>query len=236
MTRPFPFDARSRYYYYDAAAGQRRAAAFGGFGVLSFSPTLWLKLDDGSGTTPQDSSGNGNHGTFVNTPSYVVGPPAALDFTGADRDAVQVTGTLGEPAAVTIMGWIELDAADTSETDVISIADSVLIRMANTQLQGFYRSSGGAYDNIDHVVSLAGDGYHHFAYVAATGRQELYLDAVSVGSKTNGNAIGYLAGNFLLGRHSSETTRDFDGRMHDVLVFPSALSTTQIAAIMTATT
>jgi hypothetical protein len=81
MTRPFPFDARSRYYYYDAAvAGQRVTVALGGLvDPLSLSPFAWfdpsdistLFQDDGM-TTPVtaaddpvgavlDKSGNGHH-------------------------------------------------------------------------------------------------------------------------------------------------------------------------------
>ena len=30
----------------------------------------WWKLDDGSGTIAIDSSGNGNHGTLINSPEW----------------------------------------------------------------------------------------------------------------------------------------------------------------------
>jgi hypothetical protein len=131
------------------------------------------------------------------------------------------------------MAWIDLDAADTSGAEVIDIADTVLIRVADTQIQGLYFSGG--YDNIDHLTALAGGGWHHVAYAVTAGRQELYFDGVSVGSKTNAGALSYLAGNTMIGRHASDVAYDLDGRMHDVLVFPSALSTTQIAAVMAAT-
>jgi hypothetical protein len=203
--------------------------------ILSLSPALWLKLDDGSGTTPQDSSGNGNHGTFINTPSWVTGPPAALDFTAADRDAVQVSGTLGDPAAVTIMAWVDFDAADSSGADVISIADSVLLRLEDGSMQGWYRGTGGGYTNINHAAALGGDGWHNVAYVTTAGRQELYLDGVSVAAGNTANAVSYLAGNTLLGRHSTDLVYDYDGRMRQALVLPSALSTSLIAAVMTET-
>ena len=46
------------------------------------------KLDDGSGTTAIDSSGNGNDGTFVGDPQWVAGKlGGALDFDG-DGDYV----------------------------------------------------------------------------------------------------------------------------------------------------
>jgi hypothetical protein len=218
-----------------ARGGASGGGGAGGFDLLSLNPVLWLKLNDGSGTTPQDSSGNGNHGAFINTPTWVAGPPAALDFSSADRDAVQVSGTLGGPAAVTLMAWVDFDAADSSGADVISIADSVLIRLEDGSMQGWYRGAGGGYTNINHADILGGDGWHHVAYVTTAGRQELYLDGVSVAAGNTADAIGYLAGNTLLGRHSTELVYDYDGRMRDALVFPSALTTGEIAAVMAAT-
>jgi len=212
-----------------------RRGSSGGLNILSLSPALWLKLDDGSGTTPQDSSGNGNHGTFINTPSWVAGPPAALDFTAADRGAVQVSGSLGDPPAVTLAAWIDFDAQDSSGAEVIDIANTVLIRLEDGSVQGWYRGTGGGYTNIIHLTAIAGGGWHHVAYVTTAGQQELYLDGVSVASDVVSTAISYLAGNTLIGRHASDTIYDYDGRMHDVLVFPSVLTTQQIAAVMAAT-
>lgn len=203
--------------------------------VLALSPVLWLKFNDGSGTTPQDSSGNGNHGTFINTPSYVDG---ALDFTAADRDAVQVTGQLGEPAAITLMAWVDLDAVDTGGAEIVSLND-VLIRgdeVGPGTLACYFNTSGG-YIQQDTAVTLAGDGWHHIAFVCAPAipRQEIYVDGVSVASAELAGAIVYNGGNTTIGRHPSDANYDFDGRIHDVLVFPYALSAEEIAAVMAAT-
>jgi len=75
------------------------------------SPSLWLKLNDGTGTSCADSSGGGNPGTIVGAGySWVTGP------TGAANTAVQfngvnnyITSAYLQSAAVTytVCGWVK---------------------------------------------------------------------------------------------------------------------------------
>ena len=45
----------------------------------------WWRFDEGSGTIANDSSGNGNDGTFNGDPQWVVGYfGGALEFDGSD--------------------------------------------------------------------------------------------------------------------------------------------------------
>ena len=53
----------------------------------SASLVAWWKLDDGSGTTAMDSSGNGNDGTVEGGAQWVAGQlGGALQFNGSDAD------------------------------------------------------------------------------------------------------------------------------------------------------
>lgn len=51
-------------YYDGALSATDRAALFQG-NTPTTGLKLWLKCNENTGTTPQDTSGNGNHGTFV---------------------------------------------------------------------------------------------------------------------------------------------------------------------------
>ena len=65
----------------------------------------WWKLDDGTGTTAVDSSGNGNNGTLYGGPQWVPGiMGGALEFDGVD-DYVLVTRTVQDD--MTVMCWIK---------------------------------------------------------------------------------------------------------------------------------
>ena len=68
----------------------------------------WWRLDEGSGTTVFDFSGNGNDGTLQNAPTWVAGKiGGALQLDGID-DFVQVPHdpTLCADNEVTVMAWI----------------------------------------------------------------------------------------------------------------------------------
>jgi hypothetical protein len=164
-----------------------------------------------------------------------------LDFQAADRDGLSVSGTLGSPAAVTLAAWIDLDALDGgSFAEVINIANSLIIRCTGDGVTGYYSTDGGSSfaDAADFSGSLVGEGPIFLALVVdpANGRLELYRDGVSaVLNNAVSDPIVYGAGNVVVGTHPSIDVVDFDGRMRHVMVFPSALSTAQINAVMEVT-
>jgi hypothetical protein len=113
MTRPFPFDARSRYYYYGASRGAVAALGGAAFDPLSLSPFgFWLpepqylfEEEDGTGTISADEavgymadlSGNGRHATqatAASRPLYKTG--VGLHWLEGDgTDDVLATAAFG---------------------------------------------------------------------------------------------------------------------------------------------
>jgi hypothetical protein len=68
------------------------------------------KLDDGSGTTAVDSSGNGHHGTLLLDPQWVTGKyGGALEFAGISGQRVEIEGYEGILGTQnrTAMAWIK---------------------------------------------------------------------------------------------------------------------------------
>jgi hypothetical protein len=69
----------------------------------------WWKLDEGSGTTAYDSSGNGNNGTIYGA-TWTDGKfGKALKFDGVD-DSVNVSKHLVTSSGFTAMAWFKLDS------------------------------------------------------------------------------------------------------------------------------
>lgn len=92
------------YFYAKGAAAASYSAE-----VLADSPVGYWILGDASGTTATDSSGNGNHGTYQNTPTLgepgaVLGNTAAL-FARASNQRV----ALGQPAILKVTGQFTME-------------------------------------------------------------------------------------------------------------------------------
>lgn len=68
----------------------------------------WWKMDEGSGTTTADSSGQGNTGTLINTPIWVNGiKGGAISFNGSNQYVTAATSGLPSgTASRTLSGWI----------------------------------------------------------------------------------------------------------------------------------
>jgi len=88
------------------------------------------KLDEGSGTTATDASGNGNHGTIVGTPKWVTGVSGlALEFDGDDRVDCGNSPSLDVTAPMTMMIWARTNVVGETHTTnpgVFAKADSSL--------------------------------------------------------------------------------------------------------------
>src|SRR3989344_558627 len=72
----------------------------------------WWKLDDSSGTSATDSSGNGNTGTLINNPAWATGKiDGALNFDGVnDYVNAGTPSTLNNLPALSISVWIKPDS------------------------------------------------------------------------------------------------------------------------------
>ncbi|MFH1881655.1 MAG: LamG domain-containing protein [Planctomycetota bacterium] len=88
----------------------------------------WWKLDEGSGTTASDASGNGNDGTLVGAPQWVAGVSGlALEFDGDDHVDCGNDASLDITAPITIMIWARPSVAGETHTTnpgVIAKAES----------------------------------------------------------------------------------------------------------------
>jgi len=82
-------------------------------GLSSAEPGLvahW-SFDEGSGSIAHDGSGNGNHGTLVNSPSWVEGVKGyALNFDGTNYIEVPPSQSINSiTSQITITAWIKSD-------------------------------------------------------------------------------------------------------------------------------
>ncbi len=219
-------------------------------------PIAWWKLDEGTGTSTADASGNGNSGTLVDSPAWVAGRvgPAALSLPGT-TSYVRVTnsGNLNNlyQTGMTVTAWINPAAAGGGGRGRIIDFDN------NTGGWFFcmYTSSTIQFladefaNNAAYRISTAGITLNSWQHVAATwdgsasgSHIQLYINgvaAVSTDASTMQDGTGAESGDvgvpFYIGNRQVDTARGFNGSIDDVRVYNRVLSLAEIQALSDST-
>ena len=161
------------------------------------------------------------------------GSVVALD--GSSNSNLQVSGLFGTPSNVTLAAWVNLTAADLSGAEVISLGDSVLLRLdaGGALLGGYYNGStwvGTTYNTV-----LAGTGWHHvaFSFDDTANTSALYLDGALVSQLSTTDSISYTKGlTTFIGSHGDgQANFNFNGLIDEARIYNRALSATEIATL-----
>jgi len=160
---------------------------------------LW-HLDEGSGTTASDSSGNGNDGTLLpmgSEPTWTSGKYGnALSFDGVD-DYVQVpdSATLRLTSNMTVEAWVYISALASDWVRVVGKGDStyrnyglwyhgpsgkVLFQIYDGT--GLKANAGTTWGTVVNALTVSTEAWYHFAGVKEGSTVYLYLDSVLVAS------------------------------------------------------
>lgn len=214
----------------------QQAIAWAGSGA----PKLLLhwKLDESSGTSAADASGNGYTGTVTGTASWIAARRNnGFDFNGSTK--IERSSTLGNPTNFTIACWARVDATDSSGADAVSVGDYIVLRPHDVSLSGpsvgFYRGSS-TWVSASSATSYVGAGWHHYlaTFDDAGNSLKLYIDGVLVATTSTTYSISWSGQGTATraGKHGNTSTAyDFDGGIDDVRVYNYALSDAQIAEV-----
>ncbi len=192
------------------------------------------------GTAEDSSAGTAHHATL--TGSYYTDPDRqTVSQLSAPGEYVEVTGTFGNPGNLTLAGWVNLAASDTNGAELISLGNSVALRLDQTVggVTGLF-NDGSAWRETTTNRFLQGTGWHHVVYTinSDNARQAIYLDGVQVAQTTYTPSPEY---------HISENTRfgssagtavnvDLQGMLDDIRIYDRPLTEPEVAAIYTGNT
>ena len=214
--------------------------------VLADSPKGYWKLDESSGTRAHDFSGNGKHGTYVNSPSLasrtlnsILG--AVSDFDGTN-DHVSITGLgAGSYSDITVEAWVSADALNAGSGIVseqyTGVGDKVAGALgldpsgaaATTLDFARYSGSSWAVTTPSYTVST-GTLYHVVGAIDGTGTTgRLYVNGSQVATVT----MSYTPDDdawYIGRRHDTGGSPYWDGIIGHVAIYDSELSSTRIAA------
>src|ERR1043166_2730798 len=214
----------------------------------STSPYAYWKLNDGSGSTAADSSGNGKTATLFNNPSWQSGCVASgcLSFNGSNQYGSAALD-LSDTSAITLSFWMNWTAY--ADDDKFAMEFSPNFNFATT---GFMVDPNSSYNGGGQFeVGLQGDGgynqvlfarptpgWHHYAFVfnkAAVASNEVtpYVDGIAVpytkptiAENTNNFGSDTL---FFMSPPGSALVGN--GALDEVQVYKTALSASQIMTL-----
>jgi len=199
----------------------------------------WWELDDGSGQTVADSSGNNLRGTIVGNPLWIDGVEGhALQFDG-DGDYVDLgnDSSLNITHQITVAAWIKVDTFDCEWQAIITKGDGSWRLQRNGTKNSIEFACTGAFVPGALVGSLFGtvnvnDGrWHHIAGTYDGSRVCLYVDGkLDVSSEATGS-IRVNDYNVLIGANAEKPGRNFKGSIDDVRIYSYALSPEELAQL-----
>jgi hypothetical protein len=198
----------------------------------------WWKLDDGSGSTAIDSSGQGNTGTLTAmdpATDWVAGTiGGALHFDGIDdyvdcgnNASLQITGS-----EVSISVWIKVDVAEDESGIAMKTSNSNWIDgyglYANTNSITFYVT---AYTIAASKSFTADDQWHHVVGTYDGSSIRVWIDGVAGVAYSHTGNITNAVHSFEIGRGASDSY-NFAGTLDDIRVYNAALTEADVLSLV----
>lgn len=206
------------------------------------------KLDETSGTTAADSSGNANNGTWVNSP-VPIGPTVVnrgLHFDKTNNNYISVTNPASAftTAPFTISGWVYFDDLATTLGD-----SHIFFRMSHSsspwngyQLQldssaddliFIVRNAGGTGYTLTSDNPLEADRWYHVALTLDSSYNAVLYINGSAQADTETPGSLYAADNDLRFGGNNGSGQNLEGAMDDLRFYSRVLSDEEIGQLYT---
>lgn len=233
-----------RTYHYAVtavgASGQSQNSAIATVTMPTVAVT-WLKLDETSGTTAADATGNNNIGTLVNAPTWAAGRIGnALNLNGTNPYMTLPNSITSNLSDFTVAIWVCWNGGSNWQR-VFDFGSGTSTYMflspkngANGRLRFAITTSGGGGEKIiDSNAAFPVGGWHHVAVTLSGSTGTLYVDGQQVGQSPNITLAPSNLGVTTQNRIGRSQFNDpyFNGRFDDFRLYAGALGASDIAAL-----
>ncbi len=211
------------------------------------------RLDEATGTTASDSSGNGNHGALAGfaAPGWGTGVHGgALTFSGTQH--VNCNMNLGLPAydssgsPFSITAWVNgppqdddrlySEGSSSNNSPLYTLGSGRSVNGTMDRFQLFVRTDTGVIlKNTQSMATVFDNSWHHVAVVDSGGVVTVFIDGVPDGANFNYTITGPNTGidRVALGAVlRAGTCCAFTGSLDDVRVYPFSLTAGDVAVVM----
>jgi hypothetical protein len=243
-------EVKKLYDSYSPITNPRTLVA--GSEVTTVSPSLFLKLDEKSGGSSQDSSINRRTGTLVNmaNESWVKGMIGnSLKFDGIDDYMSIADDTVFTPTAsgLTASAWVKINAIESNGGEIrapiiskfpvdapASNWEWTLMASGTTEprfVMGMTNTAGTWLSRAESsTIVQMGTWYHVVGVITSTGATQIYVNGILDGSAAAGGFSSNTATEVFIGaQYGSGNQWNFNGTIDNVKIWNSALSQRNIA-------
>lgn len=196
----------------------------------SIQPMAWWLLNEGTGNTAYDYSGNGHNGTLNSGVSWTSagysGNGAYFNATSLSLITINNPFTLSSSSSWTATMWVNRWESRSASTLISGTADALKLEQYNESSQVGYTYYTHADYTMPYVTPL--NTWIHLAFVGTSAGVSLYTNGVLVTSLADPVALNA----FALGCDNYATYSDYlDATLDDVRIYNQALTQGQIANI-----
>ena len=195
---------------------------------------LYYGLNEGSGTTVADGSGNGNNGTLNGDPTWITGAEGgALHFDGTLDYIATGESLLSDLTEFTIACWLKGDLSLGNRSGLIGQNDCIEYGVVSSDTVQIYT---GATGGVDLTWGYDADAdWHHIVAVGDGETVTIYLDgkyAVSGGAAITGTygSSSYPV-NIGGGGVFDDVDNWFTGDIDEIYIYQRALSAAEVAGL-----
>ncbi len=191
-------------------------------------------FDEGAGTTVADSSGNGNNGTVVGDPLWVVGTiNGAMQFSGDDYVNCGNGDSLQIQDAITVTCWVKIASFTVNWETILAKGDNSyrISRSSETGDSIHFGCNGPTGDNLNASAIITTDTWRHVAVVFDGAYKRIYIDGREDARAASTGQIDISTDDLYIGENSGATGRQLAGLVDDVRIYNRALSAAEIAGM-----
>lgn len=211
--------------------------------VLADSPLAYYRLDETSGTTMADSSGNGRAGAYVGGPS--LGQPALLNdglasiATSSGKYAQTPYGAWMQVSALTVEAWIRV--TDSGSISIVarhaSVTNGGIWDLQLSAMKVQFRLFNDGFSILTSATTLALNTTYYLVGTHDGTNRRIYINGVLDASDTPPALVTSISVPIAIGAFvDNYAAQTFTGRIDEVAVYGTALSSARIAAHYTAGT
>jgi len=221
-------------YYGNASASGASSVADTFIRVIDGVQGSW-HLDEGSGTTAYDTSGNGNNGTLINGPTWIDGKfGKALSSDGSD-DYVDcgVADWFNSLSNVTISLWVKPGSTQLQYADILSAHTyGYTLEQDSTNNNLFYLSywNGSTWQGANIKTQLTAGGWQHFVVEKDGTTIRHFVNGIKTAEGSVSGDPVYSSGlKLMISRWSTGGGRYFNGLIDELCIYNRALTAEEIS-------